>query len=97
MDGGAAASSAPVTMKPADSAKAAKAAISTVGSFFGKVRLDRRAGARNDARFRRRGVDVVARGRLAIFGEIGFEQIALGLGLALERAQLHVLLVGLRG
>ena len=30
-----AASSAPVTVKPADSAKAAKAAISTIGSFFG--------------------------------------------------------------
>ena len=36
---GAVANSAPVTMKPADKAKAAKAAISTVGSFFGKVGL----------------------------------------------------------
>ncbi len=83
-------------MKPADNAKAAKAAISTVGSFFGKVRLDRRAGARNDARLRWRGIDVVARGRLAVFGEIGLEQIAFGLGVALERAQLNVLGIRLR-
>ena len=44
-----------------------------------------------------RGTDVVARGRFAIFRQIGFEQIALRLGLALERAQLHVLLVGRGG
>ena len=90
------ASSAPVTVKPADSAKAAKAAISTVGYFLRIGRLDGGRCARNDARLRRRGVDVVARGSLAVFGEIGFQQIALGLGVALERAQLHVLLVAAR-
>ena len=37
------------------------------------------------------------RSRFTVFGEIGFEQIALRLAFALKRAQLHVLLIGLRG
>ena len=37
--------------------------------------------------------DAVARGRFAVLRQIGFEQIALRLGIAFERAQLHVLLV----
>ncbi len=73
------------------------AAISTVGSFFGHdgvfdtiaVEMMRASGER--------GADAVARGRLAIFGEIGLEQIALRLGFALERAQLDVLLVDIGG
>ena len=39
-------------------------------------------------------LEAVARGRLAIFGKIGLQQIALRFGVALERAQLHVLPVG---
>ena len=50
-------------------------------------------GARDDAAVGRRRLDVFARVRLAVFGEIGFQQIALRLGLALERAELHVLAV----
>ena len=53
--------------------------------------------ARDDARVGGRRRDAVARGRLAVFGEIGFEQIALRLGLALQRAQLHVLVAGRGG
>ena len=56
-----------------------------------RVRHDR---ARDDARIGRHRAEAVARGRLAILGEIGFEQIALRLGLALQRAQLHVLPAG---
>ena len=52
---------------------------------------------RDDARVGGRRRDAVARGRLAVLGEIGFEQIALRLGLALERAQLHVLVAGRGG
>ena len=67
------------------------AATSTVGNFFGHdgmfdgvaVEITRASG--------RSRTDAVARGRLTIFGEIGFQQIALRLGVALERAQLHVL------
>ncbi len=35
----------------------------------------------------------VARGRFAVFGQIGFEEVALRFGVALERAQLHVVFV----
>jgi hypothetical protein len=57
----------------------------------------RHHGARDDAGVGGGRGDAVARGRLAVLGEIGFEQIALRLGLALERAQLHVLVAGRGG
>ena len=91
---GSARSSSPVRTKPVESANMASAATSTVGSFFGQDGVLETDRARDDARIRRRRADAVACGRLAILGEIGFEQIALRLGIALERAQLHVLLVG---
>ena len=80
-------------MKPTASVNMPSAAISTVGIFFGHDGVLETIAARDDARIRRRRADVVAGGRLAIFGEIGFEQIALRFRLALERAQLDVLLV----
>ena len=52
------------------------------------------AGAGNDAAVGRRRLDVLAGVGLAVFCQIGFQQVALRLGLALERAQLHVLGVG---
>ena len=75
-------------MKPAEMNSVASVAISTIGIFFGKngvfdttAREMMRASPGSRA-------EAVARGRLAILGEIGFEQIALRLGLALQRAQL---------
>ena len=62
-----------------------------------EIRDVRHHGARDDAGVGGGRRDAVARGRLAIFGEIGFEQIALRLGLALQRAQLHVLVAGRGG
>src|SRR5579883_2594257 len=50
-------------------------------------------GARDHARIRRRRIDRVMRARFAIFGEIGLQQIALRFGVALERAQLHIVAV----
>ena len=61
----------------------ASVAISTIGSFFGKYGVFDTTRARDDARIGRRRAEAVARGRLAILGEIGFEQVALRLGLAL--------------
>ena len=51
-------------------------------------------GAGNDAAVGRRRVDVLAGIGLAIFRQIGFQQIALRLGFTLERAKLDVLAVG---
>ena len=54
----------------------------------------RHGGARNHPRVGgAESSDAVARGRLAVFGQIRFQQIALRFGVALERAQLHVVLV----
>jgi hypothetical protein len=50
-------------------------------------------GAGNDAAVSRRRLDILAGVRLAVFRQIRFEQIALRLGFALERAELHVLAV----
>ncbi len=61
------------------------------------LRISRHArdrGARNHPRVGRRGIEGAARAGLAVFGEIRFQQIALRFGLPLERAQLHVVLVG---
>ncbi len=77
--------------------KPAKAAISTVGSFFGKAGLIAGLAREMMRASGRRGVDVFARGRFAVFGEIGFQQIALSLGVALKRAQFQVLPSRLRG
>ena len=41
----------------------------------------------DDGGLRRHGAHVVARAGIAIAGEIGFQQIALSLGLALERPE----------
>ena len=94
---GSAPSSSLVRMKPADSANMASAETSTIGSFLGQDGVFDTAGGRDDAGIRRGRADAVARGRLAVLGQIGLQQIALRLGIALERAQLHVLLVGRRG
>ena len=83
-------------MKPAEMNSVASVAISTIGSFFGKYGVFD-AAAREMMRASAGAAKAVARRRLAIFGEIGFEQIALRLGLALQRAQLHVLPVGRGG
>ena len=69
----------------------------TIGQLARPRRRVRNHAGRNDAGIRRRGAETVAGGRLAVFRQIGFEQIALRLGVALERTQLHVLLVGRRG
>jgi hypothetical protein len=66
---------------------------SAVGSFFSQVAWST-PGPRDDAGVGGRGPDGIARGRLAVFGQIGFRQVALRLGIAIEGAQLHVLLVG---
>ena len=61
------------------------------------LRIGRRVrhdGARDDAAIGRRRLNILPRRRLAIFGEIGFQEVALRLGLALQRAGLHVLAVG---
>src|SRR6516165_12718415 len=57
-------------------------------------RRGRYCGGRDDSRVGRGRAEAVACGCLAELGEIRFEQIALRLGIALERAQLHILLVG---
>ena len=46
--------------------------------------------AADDGGLRRHRAHVVARAGVAIAGEIGFQQIALGLGLALERPELDL-------
>ena len=94
---GGAPSNALVSTKPADSANMASAATSTVGSFFGHdgvlettaVEMMRASGEAAPMLSR-----AVASRYLA---KVGFEQIALRLGIALERAQLHVLLVARGG
>ena len=53
----------------------------------------RNGGARDDAAIGRRRLDILAGIRLAVFGEIGFQEIALRLGFALQRPQLHVLAI----
>ena len=81
-------------MKPAEMNRVANVAISTIGSFFGKY------GVFDTAAFEmmRASLGTAPRlsrdGGLAILGEIGFQQVALRLRLALERAQLNVLAVG---
>src|SRR5262245_11200258 len=75
-------------MKASDSRNAAIVAMMTIGTFLGnegELEMMAREIARREAQR-------VARIRLAILGEIGFQQVALRLGLALECAQLHVLL-----
>ena len=90
------ASSSPVVMKPAEMNSVASVAISTIGIFFGKYGVFDTTAREMMRASRRHRAEAVARGRLAILGEIGFEQVALRLGFALQRAQLHVLLVGRR-
>ena len=51
-------------------------------------------GAGDHPRIGRRRGDGVAGARLAVFGQIRFEEVALRFGVALERAQLHVVFVG---
>ena len=90
-------SSAPVTTKAVDRQNVPSAAISTIGSFFGKYGMFDTT-AREMMRASAGAAAMLSRARrLAIFGQIGFEQVALRLGFALERAQLHVLIAGRRG
>src|SRR5207237_6262392 len=53
-------------------------------------------GAGNDAAIGWRRIDILAGIGLAVFGKIGFEQVALRLGFALQRPQLDVLAVARR-
>ena len=68
------------------SSNIAKAAISTDRQLLGEIDRIRRERTRDDARLGRQHAKAVAGIRLAILGEIGFEQIALRFRLALERA-----------
>jgi hypothetical protein len=62
--------------------------------LLGEIRSVGDDRAENDARLRRDRAEAVAGGGLAIFGEVRLQQVALGFGFALERPQLHVLVVG---
>ena len=90
-------SSAPVTTKAVDKTERAERRDQDDRHLLREIRDVRHHGARDDAGVGGSRRDAVARGRLAVFGEIGFEQVALRLGLALERAQLHVLIAGRGG
>ena len=71
-------------------------AAPTIGSDLREIGLRRHGGAGEDAGVRRQIVAVAARRRLAVAGEIGFQQLALRGGLALQRAQLDFLFAGAR-